>query len=384
MILAGVAVAISIILWLIKGSPDVPGVVITTFITGNLTVLGLDRAFPLFDQPFPRNWIIYLAVLLPIGALSGLVASLVLRGLYPASGMPLLPWLFFNTGIATVFAMSTGISMYAVQSTRIRLEADKERLRREVFQGLKRVQAQERQLQAAFEIQTNLLPKVIPQIPGVQISCAWQPAQVVSGDYFDVIALSERKVAVCLADVAGKGMGAAMLMANLQAAFRAFLSAETSPGALCHKLNETLCAIAAPGKFITFFYGVIDCEEMTMRYENAGHLPPILLRDRTAQELTEGGTVLGLFRHAEYQDRVVPLQAGDCLLITTDGVTEAVNRSDDEFGTGRVIDAAIGALPSGVHAIRIKVLEEVTAFCGGDFHDDASLMAVVVDPKSRE
>jgi phosphoserine phosphatase RsbU/P len=383
-ILSGVAFAICIILWLLKGSPDVVGVVVTSFITGNLTILGLHYASPLFDQPFPRNWIVYLAVLLPIGAVSGLVASLVLRSLYPASAMPLFPWLFFNAGIATVFAMITGISMYAIQDTRSRLEADKEKLRREVFQGLKRVQAQERQLQAAFEIQTNLLPKVIPQIPGIQISCAWQPAQVVSGDYFDVIALSERKVAVCLADVAGKGMGAAMLMANLQAAFRAFLSAETSPGALCRKLNETLCAIAAPGKFVTFFYGVIDCEEMTLRYENAGHLPPILLRARVSQELTEGGTVLGLFRNAQYQDRVVPLEAGDCLLITTDGVTEAVNRADDEFGTDRVIDAAIDALHSGVHAIRIKVLEEVTAFCDGNFHDDASLMAVVVDPKSKD
>jgi phosphoserine phosphatase RsbU/P len=384
LILAGVAVAISTILWLLKGSPDVIGVVVTTFLTGNLTVLGLNRAFPLFDQPFPRNWIVYIALLLPIGAVSGLVASVVLRWLHPDPGMPLFPWLMFNTGIATVFAMITGISMYAIEDTRGRLEADKEQLRREVFQGLKKVQAQERQLQAAFEIQTNLLPKLIPQIPGVQISCAWQPAQVVSGDYFDVIALSERKVAVCLADVAGKGIGAAMLMANLQAAFRAFLSAETSPSALCHKLNETLCAIAAPGKFVTFFYGVIDCEEMTLRYENAGHLPPILLRGSASLELTEGGTVLGLFRDAEYQDRVVPLQPGDCLLITTDGVTEAVNRSDDEFGKGRVIDAAIGALPRGVHAIRIKVLEEVTAFCDGNFHDDASLVAVVVDPKSQK
>jgi sigma-B regulation protein RsbU (phosphoserine phosphatase) len=379
-VLAGVAIAVSMILWLLRNDPDVARVLVFTFVTGNVTVFGLGLSSPLFDQPFPRNWIVYLALLLPIGAAGSLAASLILYFSYPPSDQDVGAWFLSNGSFATLIAFLTGISTYAVQSTRSRLEAEKEQLRREVYKGLKRVQAQESQLQAAFEIQANLLSKTIPQIAGVQISCAWQPAQVVSGDHFDVIPLSDKRIGVCLADVAGKGISAAMLMANLQAAFRAFVADASGPGALCDKLNRTLCAIAAAGKFVTFFYGVIDCEQMTLRYENAGHLPPLLLRNGSPQQLTEGGTVLGLFPNTEYQDRVVSLYPGDCLILTTDGVTEASDSSDDEFGQSRVASAALGALPRGVHAIRIKILEEVTAFCKGDFHDDASLMAVVVQP----
>jgi sigma-B regulation protein RsbU (phosphoserine phosphatase) len=373
-----VAIAVSTILWLLRNDPDVIRVLVFVFVTGNVTVFGLNLASPLFDQPFPRNWIVYLALLLPIGAAGSLAASLILYWVYPPLDQDMSRWFVSNVSFATLIAILTGISTYAVQTTRSRLEAEKEQLRREVFKGLQRVQAQESQLQAAFEIQANLLPKTIPQIPGVQISCAWQPAQVVSGDYFDVIVLSDKKIGVCLADVAGKGISAAMLMANLQAAFRAFALEAHGPGALCSKLNQTLCATATTGKFVTFFYGVIDCEQMTLRYENAGHLPPLLLRNGSPRTLTEGGTVLGLFQNAEYQDRVVPLCPGDCLILTTDGVTEAADSSDDEFGQSRIVAAALGALPGGVHAIRVKILEEVTAFCKGDFHDDASLMAVVM------
>lgn len=330
------------IVWLLKGGPDIIEILVFVFVTGNITVFGLNLAGPLFDQPFPRNWIVYLALLLPIGATGSLAAALILYWLHPPVNQEISRWFVSNIGLATLMALLTGISTYAVQSTRRQLEAEKEQLRKEVFKGLKRVQDQEAQLQAAFEIQANLLPKTIPQIPGVQISCAWQPAQVVSGDYFDVIALSGKRIAFCLADVAGKGMGAAMLMANLQAAFRAFVAEATGPAALCSKLNQTLCATATSGKFVTFFYGVIDCEQMTLQYENAGHLPPLLLRSGSSSKLTEGGTVLGLFANAEYHDRVVALEPGDCLILTTDGVTEAADACDDEFGQGRVVAAAWG------------------------------------------
>ena len=377
-VLAGVAVAVSAILWLLQNNPDIIRVLIFVFITGNLTAFSLRLAGPLFDQPFPKNWIIYLAFLLPIAVGASVLAAFVVYTVYPPVGQDITKWFMTNIAFATLMAIVTGISTYAVQTTRSRLEAEKEQLRKEVYQGLKRVQAQESQLQAAFEIQANLLPKTIPQIPGVQISCAWQPAQVVSGDYFDVIALSDLKIGVCLADVAGKGISAAMLMANLQAAFRAFVADTDSPGILCRKLNQTLCAVATSGRFVTFFYGIIDCERMTLCYENAGHLPPLLLRDGTPRELSEGSTVLGLFPNIEFQDRFVNLRPADCLILTTDGVTEAADSSDDQFGQSRLVAAALGALPSGVHAIRIKILEEVTAFCKGDFHDDASLMAVVL------
>jgi sigma-B regulation protein RsbU (phosphoserine phosphatase) len=158
LILTGVAIAVSTILWLLRNDPDVIRVLVFVFVTGNVTVFGLNLASPLFDQPFPRNWIVYLALLLPIGAAGSLAASLILYWAYPPLDQDMSRWFVSNVGLATLIAFLTGISTYAVQSTRSRLEAEKEQLRREVFKGLQRVQAQESQLQAAFEIQANLLP----------------------------------------------------------------------------------------------------------------------------------------------------------------------------------------------------------------------------------
>jgi sigma-B regulation protein RsbU (phosphoserine phosphatase) len=168
-------------------------------------------------------------------------------------------------------------------------------------------------------------------------------------------------------------------MANLQAAVRAFAPVSTGPGALCTKLNEVLCGSIAPGKFITLFYGVIDSERLILRFENAGHSSPIVLRGDQATILTEGGTVLGLFPKSVYVERQFALLAGDCLLLTTDGVTEAANALDEEFGNERVIASARAARSLGAQGIRTRILEEVTRFCNGNFHDDASLIVLTVN-----
>jgi len=168
-------------------------------------------------------------------------------------------------------------------------------------------------------------------------------------------------------------------MANLQAAVRAYAPAIAEPGALCRKLNEALCGSIASGKFVTLFYGVIDSDTLTLRFENAGHCYPIVLRGDSSILLTEGSTVLGLFPAAAYGERSFALQSGDCLLLTTDGVTEAADESDDEFGTDRVTASARAARLLGAHGIRTRILEDVTRFCKGNFHDDASLMVVTVE-----
>jgi sigma-B regulation protein RsbU (phosphoserine phosphatase) len=184
---------------------------------------------------------------------------------------------------------------------------------------------------------------------------------------------------ICIADVSGKGITAALLMANLRAAVRAFAPGSTGPAALCSKLNEVLCASIAPGKFITLFYGVIDRERLILHFENAGHSSPIVLRGGEATILTEGGTVLGLFPKSAYEERQFALRPGDCLLLTTDGVTEAADAHDEQFGNERVIASAGAARSLGAQGIRTRILDEVTRFCNGNFHDDASLIVVTVD-----
>jgi phosphoserine phosphatase RsbU/P len=130
---------------------------------------------------------------------------------------------------------------------------------------------------------------------------------------------------------------------------------------------------------VTFFYGVVDSQTLTLRFENAGHSSPIVLRDGEATILTGGGTVLGLFPTASYEERQFELRSGDCLLLTTDGVTEAADQHDEEFGNERVIAAARAARALGAQGIRTRILDDVTRFCKGNFHDDASLMVITVE-----
>ena len=120
------------------------------------------------------------------------------------------------------------------------------------------------------QIQQELQPRSIPQLHGIQVAGAWQPASTVSGDYYDVLALDEHRLAICIGDVVGKGITAALLMANLQVAFRAFATADASPASVCGKLNAFMCGNVANGKFISFFYCIVDIRDRSLAYENAG------------------------------------------------------------------------------------------------------------------
>jgi sigma-B regulation protein RsbU (phosphoserine phosphatase) len=269
--------------------------------------------------------------------------------------------------------------MYLTLKRQARLESRNRELESQVTLGRIVLQTQEADLRTANEIQSHLLPREIPRVKGLEVACAWQPALSVGGDYFDVLALAPEQIGLCLADVSGKGMGAALLMANLQALVRAFAQDAADPGALCRKVNEALCGNVLPGKFVTLFYGVIDSATLTLRFENAGHCQPIVLRGNATTLLTEGGTVLGLFPQTQYEERRFPLQSGDCLLLTTDGVTEAANEADEEFGAERVAASAMAARGLGANGIRTRILEDVTRFCNGNFQDDASLIVMTMD-----
>src|SRR5262249_9054855 len=124
-----------------------------------------------------------------------------------------------------------------------------------------RLHEQEEDFEKAREIQLGLLPKQIPQIPGYEIAGSWEPMRAVGGDYFDVLKFNDSKLALCIADVVGKGMPAALLMSNLQAAVKAFASDSTAPRELCEKVNRVICSNISPGKFITFFYCLLDAEK---------------------------------------------------------------------------------------------------------------------------
>jgi phosphoserine phosphatase RsbU/P len=377
-LLVGCAVAVAGIFWLLRGNTNPIQPVLFTFIIGNCAWLAVLLAAPVMKQKSPWDWIAYLGVLLPVAAVASWIASVASRIVTGrAEHLFALDWVDIRNGM--FFSLLTGVALFISGKARARLEGRNRELEKQITVGQITLQAHEAELQAAHEIQAHLLPHELPQMKPFQIACAWEPARSVGGDYFDVLALGPDRLGICIADVSGKGITAALLMANLQAAVRAFAPTSSGPGALCAKLNEVLCASVAPGKFITFFYGVIDSERLILRFENAGHSSPIVLRGAEATILTGGSIVLGLFPKSLYEERQFALRPGDCLLLTTDGVTEATNAQDEEFGNQRVIASARTARGLGAHGIRTRILEEVTRFCNGHFHDDASLIVVTVD-----
>ena len=261
-----------------------------------------------------------------------------------------------------------------------------ETLRHQIELGQARrtqLRIQEEEIEDARKIERALLPKNIPQPAGCEISTDWRPARTLSGDYFDVLKLSERKTALCIADVIGKGMPAALLMANVQANVRAHVGGGATnaiePREFSERLNRDVCANTAPGKFVTFFYSVLDTESKKLVYTNAGHIAPILLRrnDQVAR-LEQGGAVLGVFREWEYEQGEIHLSSGDRLLLFTDGVTDVMNANEVEFGEERLIRLALANSHLSATDLQETIIRAVDGFSAGSAQDDATLIVLSV------
>jgi sigma-B regulation protein RsbU (phosphoserine phosphatase) len=255
-------------------------------------------------------------------------------------------------------------------------------LRTQLEQGASRrrqLQAEEREREDVEEVQRGFLPKEIPQMAGYEISGAWLPARVVGGDYFDIYAFSETKLAMSIADVSGKGMSAALLMSNLQAALKATASEQVQPEQLCAKVNRIICGNVSPGRFITAFYGLLDGSCNRLVYTNAGHNAPILARrDGSCLRLGEGGPPLGLFPDWNSGRGEVQFAAGDRLVLFTDGMTEVSSANGEEFGEERLVTVLLENRHLSAEELQEKILAEVAKFSGGRFEDDATLVVVAV------
>jgi len=255
-------------------------------------------------------------------------------------------------------------------------------LRTQIEHGASRrreLRAEERELEDVEAVQRGFLPKEIPQLAGYEISGAWLPARVVGGDYFDIHAFSEIKLAMSIADVSGKGMSAALLMSNLQAALKATASEQVQPEQLCAKVNRIICGNVSPGKFITAFYGLLDGSSNRLVFTNAGHNAPILARPNGSWlRLGEGGPPLGLFPDWNYGRGEVQFAAGDRLVLFTDGVTEARSPDGEEFGEERLVTVLLENRRLSAEELQERILAEVAKFSGGRFEDDATLVVQAV------
>ncbi|HYU23749.1 MAG TPA: SpoIIE family protein phosphatase [Thermoanaerobaculia bacterium] len=240
-----------------------------------------------------------------------------------------------------------------------------------------RLRTEEVEFEQARAMQQVLLPTALPRLDGFDIAGMWQPARSVGGDYYDAIEVGDGKAALCIADVAGKGMSAALLMASLQAAVKATASADMPPSRVCHKVRQVVTGNLVGGTFITFFYALLDTAARTLTYCNAGHNPPLLVRaDGEVERLDVGGSVLGrLFRAETYDEATVTLAAGDRVVLFTDGVSEA-RRGGEDFGDERLIDVVRANRELGAEELQEKIVEAITAFTSGSFGDDVTLVVI--------
>ena len=359
---------------------DFGAVLLYSLVAGNFVSPAMNRLTPWsssFESPY--NWITYEVCLFFVSVVSSAAAVLVTMVAYQVP-LELFSAQFKGGGrLGVVVVMIVGTIVHLYNETRATLEHTTRELQRTVELRKTQSQLQEEELDKAREIQERLLPKIIPQIRGLDVAGAWQPASVVSGDYFDVLKFGENKIGVCICDVVGKGISAALLMANLQATFRAFASEPTSPGSVVTKLNEVICNNIAPDKFVTFCYCLIDANERTLTYASAGHWPPILLRrSGNSLSLKEGGPPLGLFPVHDYRDIVVPLESGDQLIMYTDGLTEALNPEGQEFGEANLTRLGLQNMRLGATHMLDTLKREVNRHCGGCFQDDLTLVVVAV------
>jgi len=238
---------------------------------------------------------------------------------------------------------------------------------------------QEREIAEAKAIQERLLPREIPHVAGYEIASSWQSAEAVGGDYFDVLSLGVDTLGLCIADVAGKGIPAALLMSNLQAAVRGLSLPSLAPDVLCNNLNSLVCRNTHTDRFITLFYAQLDVATRRMRYVNAGHNPPIVMHaDGSHERLREGGGVLGVFEEQSYALGVAQFSPGDRLVLFTDGVTEAGSSKGEEFGDQRLLSLLEEHRVLPATALRERIAAAIFEFSGGHLTDDATLLVLAV------
>jgi serine phosphatase RsbU (regulator of sigma subunit) len=266
-----------------------------------------------------------------------------------------------------------------------RLDVAQEKLRSanrelaEVNQILsERIEEELAKVRLAARIQRDLLPQAPPQVPGYDIAGRSIPAQTVGGDYFDFVPLDERRLAICVGDVSGKGLPASLLMANLQASVRSQVLARASVSECMRRTNTLLYRSTDPGKFVTAFYAVLDFTRDELCFSNAGHNPPLLFRgEGAAERLEAGGLVLGIMEDSEFQEASSRLNRGDVLVIYSDGVTEAMNADGEEFGETGLAEVVRQSRADAAAHVLNAIVESVLDFSGDRLQvDDITLIVV--------
>ena len=267
------------------------------------------------------------------------------------------------------------------------LKKDNSRLSVSLAQEAAERERMNREMELVRQVQEILLPRVAPDLPGVECSGFCRPAFAVGGDYYDFLPLSDGRIAFAIGDISGKGLAAALLMASLQAFLRAatFDPPDDLP-LLMRRLNKLLLGVTGADRYATLFYAQYDPATQRLNWVNAGHNPPLLFHGSEFRSLDEGGPVVGLLSDPEYQEGSTQLAHDDLLVAYTDGVTEAVNLKEEEWGECRLRAAVAQHRGENISVPAQLLLERILEFA--DAHsanapqrDDMTLIALRPAPK---
>lgn len=229
----------------------------------------------------------------------------------------------------------------------------------------------------ARRIQESFLPSADPQLPGYDLSGHTTPSLEVGGDSYDAFPVADGHWGVMIADVAGKGIPAALILASFRAALRSEVRNQYAIPRILEHINALLVESTRPEQFVTAVYGVLDLQGRAFTYANAGHNPPALLRAGGRVEwLNDGGTILGSFGGTTFKESRIELGVGDILLLYTDGASEAWNASGEEFGVDRLIDILRSNRSSSAAEIRLALTEAILRHCEGKAQDDVTLLVL--------
>jgi phosphoserine phosphatase RsbU/P len=283
------------------------------------------------------------------------------RGLLQDSAIVTWALTFGGTTAAGVL----GMTLYRVQ---LELRASRHELARK-----------QAELNFALEVQQALFPRHFPADGGLQFSGICVPASGISGDYYDVLELGGGRLVFAIADISGKGISAAILMSNLHAVLRTLATEGHSPGALAAQLNGHLHQVTEGFRFATLFYAEWDPAEGSLRYINAGHNAPILMGSNGSQRLAANGPPLGIFKEWKFPEGVTALRPGDTLVLFSDGVTEAGQEKDNEFGESRLEALVAAAREKPLEQIQENVLAALRSWAGRELEDDMTLLLVRAD-----
>ncbi|HXB54065.1 MAG TPA: PP2C family protein-serine/threonine phosphatase [Vicinamibacteria bacterium] len=249
-------------------------------------------------------------------------------------------------------------------------------LRREFLCRLDREEDQ----RTAREIQSRLLPALLPGIPGIELAAHYTPFRLIGGDYYDALPLGNSHLFIAMADVSGKGTGAALLTANLQATlhFALFLTRDHSLEAVAHAMNAQLAHHTAPNVFVTMVLAVLDLSAYRLRYVNAGHAPPLGLGpDGNLLRLEATGLPLGIFETSTYAVGEVEVPPGTALLLYTDGLSERADPSQRLYGEERIAAVLRQTAGKGAEQVIDAITSDAERFAGGEQpHDDTALLVL--------